>query len=305
MAADAEASTSASSTGVVSHHRFTTPHGLLDALRPRNALWSNGNPERWIFRGIPTTTYELLPSAHRAGPWTELVPGGFDPAKAEEHQRLDREKELIQRFYKSMSRAALPVPGDSPFVRDAMEHGLGPLGNPNTIPVLAIAQHYGVPTRLLDWTRRAIVAAYFAATELVHEEGCLAVWALNATLVQQQGRARIDRDLRVSIESASGVGNPNLHAQGGCFTLCRDMDNLRPLDIIVKEELFARQARGHIPVEPPLMRRLTLPRTEAKALLRLLYAEGVSALSVFPDLSGVKRHLRESVWCERSLVEPF
>jgi len=286
---------------IIERQTINQARGFIDALRP------TGNPlERWLFRGVANADrYVLLPSAHRdEAAWQAFKPG-FDPRHASEAARKEAERELARRFYLTLDKAGFPLPGMAPLTKAAL-HGVSSSWPPGAVTdLLALAQHYDVPTRLLDWTDRGLVGAYFAALKPHGEEDShLAVWALSRTFTRKYGLVSNGVQTTIHLVSAPRASNPNLHAQGGQFTYCMDLETLRPLDDVI-EEIYRRVREHTADVDSllPAMRCLRMPRSEAKHLLYLLHEEGVSGLSMFPDLSGVAKHIREATWCERPTEE--
>lgn len=89
------------------------------------------NKRIYLFRGQPDT-YKLLPGIAR-------------PRYSFNFTKLETEKRILEEF-KAQSMPFLKI-----LPRTDLEY-------------LVIAQHYGIPTRLLDWTENALAALYFAVS---------------------------------------------------------------------------------------------------------------------------------------------
>lgn len=106
----------------------------------------------YAFRGVSSVEYDLQTSLQR------LIGDGAGLQSLESTpQKL--EKAILRNFRKYAHRDASP--GDSIW------------------SWLAVAQHHGLPTRLLDWTISPYIGLYFATDELDKHNLDGAIWALN------------------------------------------------------------------------------------------------------------------------------
>lgn len=134
---------------------------------------------------------------------------------------------------------------------------------------LAIAQHHGLPTRLLDWTRNPLVAAYFAVEEPHGTDSVIYAYQANAYVDISK---KPDPFLQTTVSRFIPRHlTRRITAQAGVFTI-----HPVPLaDFRASSKVTA----------------LVIPQSFRRQLKNILYGYGIHRGSLFPDLDGVAKHI--------------
>jgi FRG domain-containing protein len=167
---------------------------------------------------------------------------------------------------------------------------------------LALAQHHGLPTRLLDWTFSPYVALHFATARRDEADG--AVWMIDYVraheLAPKKLREQLDREggnvFTTEMVAACASDFDELADLGDDFVVFVEPPSFD--DRIVNQyALFSLMARADgsldawIAEHPDLGRKLVLPR-ELKAEIRdKLDQANITERVLFPGLDGLSRWL--------------
>lgn len=216
---------------------------------------------REIYSGGPLARGDFLFRGHGSSDW-QLAPS-FDRAfvEFEGAQRDQLEDELIRTFKKECE--------PDPRYRELLA---------SEIETLALAQHHGLPTRLLDWTESPYVAAFFAFQGHFQDSMFgrrlgenVAIWVLNPkSYVWSERRG-------VQLVSPPSWDNERLRRQSGWFTLSRTP--FRNLEDYVRQFKDADNA----------LRAIVIPSKEATLAIPDLDLMGINHASLFSDLEGRAR----------------
>jgi hypothetical protein len=236
-----------------------------------------GNRRQLAFRGQSRTFGTLVPSFrrlflnNRSAKTAELI-----------------ESELIGAFrehYRTLQSTMSEMPAS------------GAIGPGKDLRCLSVMQHYGVPTRLLDWTADFWTAMYFACAGDPGEDAelwCYDRLAFGDASGQKQGlyaifnddtrdAAILDRhDLDLVVEQVHQL-TPRMQQQQAHHTVAANVfADHAPLI----HQMLNTEAKPHF------KRLIIAQRAKDRVLKYLNDHKGISASKIFPDFEGLGRFLR-------------
>lgn len=262
----------------------TINHKTLDDLVSHILPTRNGKNSRrrielqkGFFRGQWDSNWALLPTCARKN--------GLELYATKGVSTVEMEIELVKAFSRILDSFGFDMFAKfGTHVEDILNDPLSPsFPDRELVRILALAQHHGLPTRLLDITKNPLVAMLFSALDIYKSEkqdGKLAIWFFPDQFNQGSGIA-----ISPGVPSLSG----NIKGQSGHFMYlpcdinkAKSSEKLRnhqyhpPLD-----ELFVNQNK--------IVEKHTLPQSESKNLISYCRLSGVSEKTIFPSLDGAAK----------------
>jgi FRG domain len=165
---------------------ITSVHDFFKECAPKYFAEQRGS---WVFRGHSNSDYKLLPLVGRA--------------TSTSRTREKYESSLFDTFCREVHAFLPKVPSD-------------------IWELLALAQHHGLPTRLLDWTFNPLVALYFAVDGNADLNGeLIALYAPKkaSTKAREGSPFEVTRPLKLY----PNIVAPRILAQEGLFVVCPDL----------------------------------------------------------------------------------
>jgi hypothetical protein len=181
----------------------------------------------------------------------------------------------------------------------------GQLPNDSVWVQLAIAQHHGLPTRLMDWTVSPRIAAHFATAEEEHYSKSAAIWCIDVVearkLLPAELRAILDREsaFLFSFEMLRGISLADFdrYRQEGEFLLffeppsldARIVNQWAVMSVMPGADV---DLNSFLEKHPKLVRKIVISEDLKWELRDKLDQDNVTERMLFPGLDGLSQWLK-------------
>lgn len=232
--------------------------GIINSFESFREIVKGVSPdERYFFRGEHQNDFILKPKIGRL-------------LKSKISLNYHDESSIFERF----KNHARPIINDTPL---------------NDWEWLALSQHHGLPTRLLDWSTNPLVALYFAVGDIItsddierrkvtnknYDGGAAFYWLTIKSNFINTSEVKNPFDCEsVGIVKPAHI-TPRIRAQHGVFTI--QPDPLKPLNELLRENR---------------VRKYSIPFEARNDLRKELMLYGFHHGTMFPDLDGLSKYLQ-------------
>ena len=249
----------------------------------------------------------------------------YDVVGSLDEVQFRKEFNALINFLDYGDKVGLKIPSNS-FVRNFIEHGFGKNFRDNSFwpdknfyELISLAQHYGIPTRALDWSYDYKVALYFALKNILADDyqcgdkpdyGVL--WAFNYKYFEKERLGLSHNPFKIEHYRPEYNSNPNLNAQKGLFTfIINDLHHItrKPFDQFIVSLLdgthdfksFEGKKFLEAPPNEKAFYKFIIAEELKPEILNELYKEGYSEEYLFPGYDGVTQSVKNRINLDKLL----
>jgi hypothetical protein len=279
--------------------------GVIDSIKEEYSISLDGRD--MIYRGMSNKDFRLIPSVYR---------NSFDKDLEIECNTYNDELEILYCFMKEASSY------------------IERINKEDYISWMEYAQHFGAPTRLLDFTMNPLVALYFACISDMKNDGSVSI-VINRNYIEfckcNSKYLHEDPKINVKQDIISGVLKKStkyyeypykyipyyidkrMAAQSSCFMLWGS--NHCSFEEMIKEEnqlIIYQKPSSKGNKRQRFLGKIVIPAYSKREIIRKLDLFGINEKTLFPGLDSIGKYIArhymnhpDELWDELDLVYKY